>query len=324
MTIWRCLRQLWLNISPNILLSSALFCQWNFTFCHWIYICTLLNVCHTNAKWLFDCPLPETMRRDVAPFCQDLVALLTHGKRKDQRLTGLKLLDAWMGRGSPALRLTTTKAHKLARGECERGDSGTTAEGVSQRGLPLHPLYYHQLPRARCVLVISYLVPGVCLWSVTSCQVCACDQLPRARCVLVISYLVPGVCLWLATLCQVCACDQLPCARCVLVISYLVPGVCLWSVTSCQVCACDQLPRARCVLVISYLVPGVCLWSVTLCRCVLVISYLVPGVCLWSVTSCQVCACDQLPRARGVLVISYLVPGVCLWSVTLCQVCGCY
>ena len=91
----------------------------------------------------------ETTRKDVAPFCQDLVALLAHAKRKDQRLTGLKLLDAWMGKGSPALRLTTTRAHRLARDECERVIVELLLRGCLKED-------FHFTPYT----TISYLMPG--------------------------------------------------------------------------------------------------------------------------------------------------------------------
>ena len=94
--------------------------------------------------------LVETTKKDVAPFCEDLLALLAHAKRKDQRMTALKLLDAWMGKGSPALRLATTRAHNLPRGDCERVIVELLLRGCLKED-------FHFTPYS----TISYLVPGV-------------------------------------------------------------------------------------------------------------------------------------------------------------------
>ena len=65
-------------------------------------------------------------------------------------MTALKLLDAWMGKGSPALRLATTRAHNLPRGDCERVIVELLLRGCLKED-------FHFTPYS----TISYLVPGV-------------------------------------------------------------------------------------------------------------------------------------------------------------------
>lgn len=48
------------------------------------------------------------------------MSLLSHAKQTNQRVTSLKLIDAWSGKGSPSLRLASVAPPKLPRLEMER------------------------------------------------------------------------------------------------------------------------------------------------------------------------------------------------------------
>lgn len=89
------------------------------------------------------------VNKDITTYCKDLVALLTHARSLDQRVTPLKLLDAWLGKGDVTLRLGTVRPPKLSRHQCER--------------VVIHLLMseylkedFHFTPYS----TISYLVPG--------------------------------------------------------------------------------------------------------------------------------------------------------------------
>ncbi len=48
----------------------------------------------------------SVLRKDVTQHCKDVLALLRHAKSTRQRVTALKLLDAWQGKGPPTLRVS--------------------------------------------------------------------------------------------------------------------------------------------------------------------------------------------------------------------------
>ena len=91
------------------------------------------------------------LTKDVTTYCKDLVALLNHAKGRDQRITPLKLLEAWLGKGDVKLRLSTVSAPRLSRQQCER----VIVQFLMKEYLKED---FHFTPYS----TISYVVPGGC------------------------------------------------------------------------------------------------------------------------------------------------------------------
>ena len=51
--------------------------------------------------------LGNTLKKDVTKYCKDVLALMDHARSTQQRVTGLKVVDAWMGKGATSLRVST-------------------------------------------------------------------------------------------------------------------------------------------------------------------------------------------------------------------------
>ena len=87
--------------------------------------------------------------RDITSYCRDVVSILRHNASSKQRVTGLKLLDAWQGRGARAHRAEAVAASALARADMERVLVYMLLEGYIKEDF--HFTAY---------TTISYLVPG--------------------------------------------------------------------------------------------------------------------------------------------------------------------
>ncbi|XP_066446841.1 ATP-dependent DNA helicase Q1 isoform X2 [Eleutherodactylus coqui] len=57
---------------------------------------------------------------DIADYGRDVVKVLRHAEQIDEKLTPLKLIDAWSGKGASKLRVAQVLPPKLPRGELER------------------------------------------------------------------------------------------------------------------------------------------------------------------------------------------------------------
>ncbi|XP_030071152.1 ATP-dependent DNA helicase Q1 [Microcaecilia unicolor] len=57
---------------------------------------------------------------DVTGYCKDLVKIIEQADQMDEKLTPLKLLDAWMGKGASKLRVISVAPPKFSRNEVER------------------------------------------------------------------------------------------------------------------------------------------------------------------------------------------------------------
>ncbi|XP_023290637.1 ATP-dependent DNA helicase Q1 isoform X3 [Orussus abietinus] len=62
----------------------------------------------------------ESKEIDVGPYCRQLYKIITKAVQNDTRLTALKLLDAWYGKGPVASRVSTVPIPKLSR---EKGEA---------------------------------------------------------------------------------------------------------------------------------------------------------------------------------------------------------
>lgn len=56
---------------------------------------------------------------DITSYCSDLIKILKHAEQLDEKLTPLKLIEAWNGKGPSKLRLTSIKPPNLSRNEME-------------------------------------------------------------------------------------------------------------------------------------------------------------------------------------------------------------
>ena len=86
---------------------------------------------------------------DVADYAKDLISILESANATKQRVTGLKLVEAWMGKGAVALRDSRVKAPKLPRETCERVISHLLVTGYLKED-------FHFTPYS----TISYIMPG--------------------------------------------------------------------------------------------------------------------------------------------------------------------
>lgn len=57
---------------------------------------------------------------DITGYCRDLFKILKQADQMDEKLTPLKLIDAWMGKGSAKLRVANIVSPKISRTEMER------------------------------------------------------------------------------------------------------------------------------------------------------------------------------------------------------------
>ncbi|KAJ1164916.1 hypothetical protein NDU88_005348 [Pleurodeles waltl] len=57
---------------------------------------------------------------DITGYCKDLVKILQQAEKMEEKLTPLKLIDAWLGKGPSKLRVASVAPPKLKRDEMER------------------------------------------------------------------------------------------------------------------------------------------------------------------------------------------------------------
>ncbi|CAN2391155.1 Belongs to the helicase family. RecQ subfamily, partial [Pristimantis euphronides] len=66
------------------------------------------------------CSEKKCEKVDIADYGKDVVKILRHAEQMDEKLTPLKLIDAWTGKGASKLRVAQVLPPKLPRGELER------------------------------------------------------------------------------------------------------------------------------------------------------------------------------------------------------------
>uniref|UniRef100_A0A7N4P7P5 ATP-dependent DNA helicase n=1 Tax=Sarcophilus harrisii TaxID=9305 RepID=A0A7N4P7P5_SARHA len=59
-------------------------------------------------------------KKNVTDYCRDLIKILKHAEKLNEKLTPLKLIDAWMGKGVAKLRVSDVVSPKLPRDELEK------------------------------------------------------------------------------------------------------------------------------------------------------------------------------------------------------------
>ncbi len=91
----------------------------------------------------------KVSQKDVTKDCRGLIALLKHAKSRDQRVTALKLLDAWFGKAGPVLRISSVSPPSVSRQEGERWLVHFLLQGYLQED-------FHFTPYT----TISYILPG--------------------------------------------------------------------------------------------------------------------------------------------------------------------
>lgn len=94
-------------------------------------------------------PAGEVCRRDVTRYCKEVVRILENAASTNQRVTAVKLLDAWYGKGSVSLRVRDIKAPGVTREKAERILAHMLLEGYLREDF--HFTAYS---------TICYLVPG--------------------------------------------------------------------------------------------------------------------------------------------------------------------
>ncbi|XP_072254260.1 ATP-dependent DNA helicase Q1-like, partial [Pyxicephalus adspersus] len=59
-------------------------------------------------------------KTDITDYCRDIVKILEQAHQIDEKLTPLKLIDAWLGKGATKLRVSQVLPPRLPREEMER------------------------------------------------------------------------------------------------------------------------------------------------------------------------------------------------------------
>lgn len=59
-------------------------------------------------------------KKDITGYCRDLIKILEQADNMSEKLTPLKLIDAWSGKGLSKLRVAEVTPPKLPREELER------------------------------------------------------------------------------------------------------------------------------------------------------------------------------------------------------------
>jgi len=96
-----------------------------------------------------DCNQGTVKKVDVTQYARQLLAVLHQASSADQRVTGLKLVEAWLGKGSVALRVPGGVVPKLSRGDAEQVVINLLLNGYLRED-------FHFTPYS----TISYLLPG--------------------------------------------------------------------------------------------------------------------------------------------------------------------
>ena len=86
---------------------------------------------------------------DITNYCLDLLKILHQAASLSERVTAIKLVDAWCGKGQTSLRMRDVKTPDLSREDCERVVVYLLLEGVLRED-------FHFTPYS----TISYLLPG--------------------------------------------------------------------------------------------------------------------------------------------------------------------
>ena len=66
------------------------------------------------------CLLAAFEKKNVTQHCRDLIKILKQAEGLNEKLTPLKLIDAWMGKGAAKLRVAGVVAPALPREDLER------------------------------------------------------------------------------------------------------------------------------------------------------------------------------------------------------------
>ncbi|XP_013412024.1 ATP-dependent DNA helicase Q1 [Lingula anatina] len=86
---------------------------------------------------------------DITSYCKDIFTILTEAGRTNQKVTGLKLVEAWLGKGVASLRVKTIQVPGLSREDCERVITYMIVEG-----------YLKEVFHYTAYTTYSYLEPG--------------------------------------------------------------------------------------------------------------------------------------------------------------------
>lgn len=117
--------------------------SWNPAKCH-----EMCDNCKKKTADQADGPSPfEAL--DITNYCLDLLKILHQAASLSERVTAIKLVDAWCGKGQTSLRMRDVKTPDLSREDCERVVVYLLLEGVLRED-------FHFTPYS----TISYLVPG--------------------------------------------------------------------------------------------------------------------------------------------------------------------
>ncbi|XP_072509644.1 ATP-dependent DNA helicase Q1 [Notamacropus eugenii] len=100
------------------------------SYCHNIYKCRRMLIAqHFDEVWNSAAcnKMCDNCRKDilfekknVTEYCRDLIKILKQAEKLNEKLTPLKLIDAWMGKGVAKLRVSDVVSPKLPRDELEK------------------------------------------------------------------------------------------------------------------------------------------------------------------------------------------------------------
>jgi ATP-dependent DNA helicase Q1 len=62
----------------------------------------------------------ELVKTDVTQYLNDLIAILNNASNLSERMTALKLMDSWFGKGNKKLRLDSIRVPNISRDICEQ------------------------------------------------------------------------------------------------------------------------------------------------------------------------------------------------------------
>ncbi|MEE6477392.1 hypothetical protein FKM82_011497 [Ascaphus truei] len=111
------------NVGQKKLYDMVGYCQ-NLTRCRRVLIAQHFDEVWDSAqcnKMCDNCCSEKTYETaDIASYARDIVKILEQANRIDEKLTPLKLIDAWMGKGASKLRVSDVSPPTFPRGEIER------------------------------------------------------------------------------------------------------------------------------------------------------------------------------------------------------------
>ena len=98
-------------------------------------------------------------KKNVTAYCRDLIKILKQAEDLNEKLTPLKLIDSWMGKGASKLRVAGLAPPALPREDLEKIIAHFLIQQylkyIQTHFLPSHAVFLYKCNRTNGLLVVS-------------------------------------------------------------------------------------------------------------------------------------------------------------------------